>query len=102
MRMICRFLAGPILALGLHAAANAADPITLIVPQLDDPRTLSPDFASDTGAYGPTSNIYSHLVTMDWGVVAGTPAYGDLAKSWDVSADATHRHVPPLSERQVP
>ncbi len=35
----------------------------------------------------PTSNIYSHLVTMDWGVVRGTGAYGDLAKSWDYSPD---------------
>ena len=89
MKMICRLLAGAAVALGLHVTANAAEPVTLVVPQLDDPRTLSPDFASDTGAYGPTSNIYSHLVTMDWGVVAGTPAYGDLAKTWDISTDGT-------------
>ncbi|WP_210490877.1 ABC transporter substrate-binding protein [Microvirga antarctica] len=60
---------------------------TLIVPQLDEARTLSPDPAADTGGYAPTSNIYSHLVVMDWGVVAGTPAYGDLAKTWDISPD---------------
>lgn len=60
---------------------------TLVVPQLDDPRTLSPNPAADTGAYGPGSSIYSHLVVMDWGVVAGTPAYGDLADSWEIGPD---------------
>lgn len=75
------------------AASLAAWPLTaiaqtvLIVPQLNEPRTLSPDPAADTGGYGPSSNIYSHLVTMDWGVVAGTPAYGDLAESWSISDD---------------
>ena len=59
----------------------------LVVLQTNEPRTLSPDFAADTGGYGPTSNIYSHLVTMDWGVSVGTAAYGDLAKSWTVSDD---------------
>jgi xanthine/CO dehydrogenase XdhC/CoxF family maturation factor len=61
--------------------------VTVVVPQLDEPRTLSPGFAADTGGYAPTSNIYSHLVTMDWGVVKGTPAYGDLAERWETSAD---------------
>ncbi|MBM3523551.1 MAG: hypothetical protein FJX57_11395, partial [Alphaproteobacteria bacterium] len=46
---------------------------TLVMPQLDEPRTLSPNFAADTGGYYPSSNIYSHLVVMDWGVVKGTP-----------------------------
>jgi peptide/nickel transport system substrate-binding protein len=59
----------------------------LTVIQTGEPRSLSPNFAADTGAYGPTSNIYSHLVTLDWGVAAGTAAYGDLAESWDVSDD---------------
>lgn len=67
--------------------AGAFAETTLVVPQLDEPRTLSPDPAADTGAYGPGSSIYSHLVVMDWGVVAGTPAYGDLADSWDISPD---------------
>ena len=49
--------------------------------------TLSPNFSSDTGGYRPSSNIYSHLVTMDWGVVKGSPAYGDLAESWETSKD---------------
>jgi len=62
--------------------------ITLIVPQLTDAKTLSPGFAADTGGYHPTSNIYSHLVVMDWGILEGTSAYGDLAKSWKYSDDA--------------
>ena len=62
--------------------------ITLIVPQLSDAKTLSPSFAADTGGYHPTSNIYSHLVVMDWGILEGTLAYGDLAKSWKYSDDA--------------
>ena len=65
--------------------AEAQAEVTVVVPQLDEPRTLSPNFAADTGGYAPTSNIYSHLVTMDWGVVKGTPAYGDLAESWETS-----------------
>ena len=60
-------------ALSLLAAEAQAE-VTVVVPQLGEPRTLSPNFASDTGGYAPTSNIYSHLVTMDWGVVKGTPA----------------------------
>ncbi len=75
-------------AVALAPAVAVAD-VTLVVPQLDEPRTLSPDPAADTGAYAATSNIYSHLVVMDWGVVAGTPAYGDLAESWDISEDGS-------------
>ncbi|WP_210495595.1 ABC transporter substrate-binding protein [Microvirga antarctica] len=71
----------------LASAASAADPVTLIVPQLDSPKTLSPNFAIDSGAYPAASNIYSTLFTMDWGVLRGTSAYGDLAEKWDVSAD---------------
>ena len=73
-------------ALSLLAAEAQAE-VTVVVPQLDEPRTLSPNFSSDTGGYAPSSNIYSHLVTMDWGVVKGTPAYGDLAESWETSED---------------
>ena len=58
-------------ALSLLAAEAQAE-VTVVVPQLDEPRTLSPNFSSDTGGYAPSSNIYSHLVTMDWGVVKGT------------------------------
>lgn len=62
---------------------------TLVMPQQDEPRTLSPGPSSDTGGHGPTSNIYSHLVVMDWGIVEGVAVYGDLADSWDVSEDGT-------------
>ncbi len=81
------------------AAPKAADPVTLIVPQIDSPRTLSPNFALDSGAYPSTSNIYSHLFTMDWGIVRGTQAYGDLAESWEMAPDGLtvtfrlHRNV---------
>src|SRR4051794_15535774 len=86
MKSTLRLLAAAALA-AFAVPAQAAGPVTLVVPQSDEPRTLSPDFASDTGNYHATSNLYSHLVTMDWGVVRGTGAYGDLAKSWDYSAD---------------
>lgn len=69
--------------------ASAFAETTLVIPQQDEPRTLSPGPASDTGGHGPTSNIYSHLVAMDWGIVTGTAAYGDLAESWEVSEDGT-------------
>ena len=62
-------------------------PATLTVPQLGEPKTLSPNFASDTLGFAPTSNVYSHLVAIDWGVNKGTGAYGDLAESWTTSAD---------------
>ena len=65
-----------------------AEEVTLIIPQLSEPKTLSPSFAADTGGYHPGSNIYSHLVVMDWGILEGTSAYGDLAESWEYSADA--------------
>jgi peptide/nickel transport system substrate-binding protein len=90
-----------LLATALWGAASTASlaQTTLVMPQLDEPRTLSPNFAADTGGYYPTSNIYSHLVVMDWGVVKGTPAYGDLAQRWETSADGKtvtfhlHRNV---------
>jgi peptide/nickel transport system substrate-binding protein len=69
------------------AVARAAPPVSLVVPVISEPRTLSPDFAADPGGYAPTDNIYSFLVTLDWGVIAGTPAYGDLATSWEYSPD---------------
>ncbi|MEH6653529.1 ABC transporter substrate-binding protein [Loktanella salsilacus] len=78
-----------ILAAAITMPAVAMAETTLIMPQQDEPRTLSPAPSSDTGGHGPTSNIYSHLVVMDWGIVDGVAAYGDLADSWDVSEDAT-------------
>ncbi len=74
-------------ALLTAGAAFAQQPVTLVVPQLGEPKTLSPDFASDSMGFGPTSNVYSHLVAIDWGVNKGTGAYGDLAESWETSAD---------------
>ena len=67
--------------------ALAQTPTILVVPQLGEPKTLSPDFASDSLGFAPTGNVYSHLVAIDWGVNKGTGAYGDLAESWDTSAD---------------
>ena len=69
------------------ALAQQVAPATLVVPQLGEPKTLSPDFSSDSLAFAPTSNIYSHLVAIDWGVNKGTSAYGDLADSWQTSDD---------------
>ncbi len=66
---------------------QAAAPATLTVPQLGEPKTLSPNFASDTMGFAPTSNVYSHLVAIDWGVNKGTGAYSDLAESWSTSED---------------
>ncbi len=36
-------------------AGYAADqPVALVVPSTNEPKTLSPDFAADTGGYHPT------------------------------------------------
>jgi len=75
---------GLVLATG---AALAQQPVTLVVPQLGEPKTLSPNFAADSMGFAPTSNVYSHLVALDWGVNNGTAAYGDLAESWTTSPD---------------
>lgn len=82
----------PRLALAACLGATGLPPLAaaqavLQVPQVSEPRTLSPNFASDTGNYGPTSNIYSHLVALDWGITKGTAVYGDLAESWETSED---------------
>lgn len=80
-------------------AQQPAGPVTLVVPQVGEPRTLSPNFASDTQGFSPTSNVYSHLVALDWGVNRGTGAYGDLAERWETSEDGLrvtfhlHRNV---------
>jgi peptide/nickel transport system substrate-binding protein len=79
------------LALGLSGtvatAQQTGSPVTFVMPQTGEPKTLSPNFASDTQNFSPTSNVYSHLVALDWGIVKGTTAYGDLAQSWQTSAD---------------
>jgi peptide/nickel transport system substrate-binding protein len=80
-------------------AFGQGQPATLVVPQTGEPKTLSPNMASDSHALGPGSNVYSHLVALDWGIVKGTTAYGDLAESWTTSADGKavtfklHRNV---------
>jgi len=85
---IVRILGATIVALPLlMSAASAQAPATLVVPQLGEPKTLSPNFASDSLGFAPTSNVYSHLVAIDWGVNKGTGAYGDLAESWQTSDD---------------
>ena len=74
-------------ALIVAPAPRAQQPVTLVVPQLGEPKTLSPNFAADSLGFAPTSNVYSHLVAIDWGVNKGTGAYGDLAESWSTSED---------------
>lgn len=80
-------MAGALLLAAGTMPATAQAPATLIVPQTGEPKTLSPNMASDSHAFGPGSNVYSHLVALDWGIVKGTSAYGDLAESWETSAD---------------
>jgi peptide/nickel transport system substrate-binding protein len=85
-----KFLRAFLLAISMLACgpiAWAQQPVTLVVPQVGEPRTLSPNFASDTQGFSPTSNVYSHLVALDWGVNRGTGAYGDLAERWETSED---------------
>lgn len=74
---------------GVQVLAAPAVPSTLIVPITNDARTMNPNWQADTGGYTPSSNIHCHLVAMDWGVVSGTPVYGDLAENWTV--DRTNR-----------
>ena len=80
-------LAFTVLVTGTATALSQQGPATLTVPQLGEPKTLSPNFASDSLGFAPTSNVYSHLVAIDWGVNKGTGAYGDLAESWTTSPD---------------
>ena len=64
--------------------------VTCVIPVAATPKTLNPDWQKDDGANNVLANVYSHLVTHDWGVAYSgyEPVYGDLAKSWDVSPDA--------------
>lgn len=78
---------GVALALASGPAAAQQAPGTLVVPVSGELRSLSPGFAADLNGYHSTSNIYSTLITLDWGIVRGTSAYGDLAESWETSAD---------------
>ena len=72
-----RLRTSTILAAAIALPGAALAETTLVMPQQDEPRTLSPAPSSDTGGHGPTSNIYSHLVVMDWGIVEGVAAYGE-------------------------
>jgi peptide/nickel transport system substrate-binding protein len=78
---------------------HAQQPAVLVVPQGGEPRTMSPNFASDSFGFAPQSNVYGTLVALDWGVIKGTSAYGDLAESWTTSDDGKtvtfklHRNV---------
>ena len=67
-----------------QALGGPAGGVTIVVPVKGDARTLNPDWQADTGGYAPSSSIYCHLVAMDWGVVKGTPVYGELAESWTI------------------
>lgn len=78
-----------LVGLAWQASAGPAGGVTLVVPITNDARTLNPNWQADTGGYTPSSNINCHLVAMDWGVVAGTPVYGELAERWTV--DRTNR-----------
>ena len=89
------------LVLGSTAGFAQQGPATLVVPQLGEPKTLSPNFASDSLGFAPSSNVYSHLVAIDWGVNKGTGAYGDLAESWTTSERRQDRHLQADQERKV-
>ena len=99
MSLIGRFFGAACIVAASLGASQAQQPATLVVPQLGEPKTLSPNFASDSLAFAPTSNVYSHLVAIDWGVNKGTGAYGDLAESWSTGEDGKrvtfklHRNV---------
>lgn len=60
----------------------------LIVPEQSGPQSLNPNWQNDTGIHHLGGNVFSSLITLDWGVAEGTTAYGDVAETWDVSEDA--------------
>lgn len=90
-------LAGLLLAAGCAADSSTADgtgsgsdnPDSITIPFKPEPKSLNPNWQTDAGGFYPSGNIYSSLVTLDWGTVQGTQAYPDLAESWDSSADGT-------------
>lgn len=92
-RRVSGVVAIGLLGLGLYLVprgepAVASTESTLVVPHNGEARTLSPDISSDNGNMEVASNVYSALVVNDTGAAAtGAFAYGDLAKSWDTSAD---------------
>jgi peptide/nickel transport system substrate-binding protein len=73
--------------LWLAAASLVYANEVVIVPDPATAASLNPNWKIDTGAYNPTSNIFSHLVVLDWGVTRGTNVYGDLAREWTISDD---------------
>ncbi len=56
---------------------------TLIVPTSGEPASLAPQIIYEGTAANICDNIYSSLLVMDHGHYS----YGDLAKSWEISAD---------------
>lgn len=68
-------------------SAVAAEPVKLLLADIDTPASMTPNMVDHYGNHHTHSNIYSTLVAMDWGVTQGTPAYPDLAESWEVSKD---------------
>lgn len=69
------------------AGGTGSKPDSITVPVKSEPKSLNPNWQNDAGGYYPSGNIYSHLVILDWGTVAGTQAYPDLAETWDTSED---------------
>ena len=67
--------------------AEPEEPVVLIVPSKDGPKSLCPNWQRDTGLDETASAVYSYLVTLDWGVTQGVLGYGDLAKDWEISED---------------
>lgn len=79
---------------GASASANPSGQsgpsgVSMVVPEQSGPKSLNPNWQDDVGGYNASGNIYSTLVILDWGIVDGTNAYGDLAESWTASPDAT-------------
>ncbi len=51
----------------------------------NDAETMSPNTHGQRGGgYVVFANLYSALMTLDWGITVGTTHYGDLAETWDV------------------
>ena len=53
---------------------------------------LSPNFASDSLGFAPTSNVYSHLVAIDWGVYGAPETF-----LVDAAGVVRYKHVGPMT-----
>ena len=78
-------------ASGDPGEGNKAEATTVTVPFSPEPKSLNPNWQSDSGGFYPSGNIYSRLIDLDWGAVEAadqeSTVYPDLAETWDVSAD---------------